>query len=71
MNKQTLLIVGGLALAGVAGYFIWQQYKRQTNQQQPTSGNYVAPGTPAGNTLGNQIGTAVDTLSSIGDAFGL
>jgi predicted negative regulator of RcsB-dependent stress response len=50
----TLAVVGGLA---VAGYFIWQHY-------QTTSAAAAAP-VAAQPTLGQQIGSAVDTAGSL------
>ena len=67
MNKNTVLIVGGIAVLGLAGYLAWTYYQKnkQTPTQQPTAGNQTAP------TTGNQVGQAIDNLSQIGDALGI
>lgn len=61
MNKNTVLIVGGIAVLGLAGYLAWTYY--QKNKQTPTPTQQP--------TAGNQVGQAIDNLSQIGDALGI
>lgn len=73
MNKNTVLIIGGLAIVGVAGYFAWTYYQKQkqTAAQQPTQGNYVPPNTPAGNSTADIINAGANALDTLAGTFGL